>query len=116
MNKINKKLLFIINIIFAAPIIILIVSELIFTLVIIPLKYYNNGIGDIFGFPAILAYYFLPYIGWGAIVPITTSLIGTKSEKGFLARIFLGLLMIVYLGILVYTIWWWLTKQQFIWL
>lgn len=79
MNIISRRRLFVINLIFAAPIVIAIVSELIFALVIIPLNYINNGIGDILGFPSIYAYYFLPYIGWGAIVPITTLLVSLKS-------------------------------------
>ena len=115
MIKIKNRFLPIINVFFAIPIVVSIVFELIFYLIIYPLKLFNTR-WDFFCYPLLIGYYLIPYFGWFAIVPISSYLIGLKNKSSFFLKICLGLLLVVYLCILAYTIWWWVTKQQFVWL
>jgi hypothetical protein len=107
MTAIKSKKLFIINLVFAFPIAVLLVS------------YGISLLGRIFEIlyvaytPIFIAYYLAPFIGWVSIIPILTCSLGIKAEKNIQIRIFYAVLILVYAAIIVYTIWWWVTGQKF---
>jgi hypothetical protein len=107
MAEIRSKKLLIINLIFAFPIAVLLVS------------YGIAFLGRIFEIlyaaytPIFVAYYLAPFIGWVSIIPIITSALSLKTEKNILLKIFSLILIVVYFTVLVYIGWWWITGQKF---